>query len=312
MLNKIKRVAAGGVLILAGALAGPTPASADGVITGCTGFAALQSGCSSGTVTITVTTGGQTSSVALTSGGQPVCTYQGGQIPCSSNGGWWSASRGCYVSAMDPQPATTDPQWQALAQGQTGGKIYQCILPSGVAGPNIPFWSGTPPVSTPQVIALVGKATQSLNLRAIDVGMAPTPTSIDPSSIGIVGLPNWLWVKTPTAQTWGPATGTASAPGVTVTVTAHVDKVTWDMGDGTAPIICTGPGTPYIASYGNKSSPTCGHTPGYQKQGTYPVTAVSHWTITYTSSVGVSGTLTMDLTSTASVTIGELQTTVVR
>ena len=118
-------------------------------------------------------------------------------------------------------------------------------------------------------------------------------------------------VKNPSTRTYGPAVGSASSGGVTVTVTAKVDRVTWTMGDGTAPIVCTTSGTPYAASYGAAPSPDCGHTPGYQKQGTYQVTADSHWTITYTSNVGIGGTLAMNLTRSSSITVGELQAAVV-
>jgi len=138
--------------------------------------------------------------------------------------------------------------------------------------------------------------------------MAPTPTSLDASSIGIVGLPNWMWVKDRSDTTWGPKSTSASDNGLSVTVNAKAQKVTWTMGDGSAPIVCTSTGTPYQPSYGKTQSPTCGYS-GYQKQGTYAVKAVTHWVIGYTSNVGISGSLTMDLTSTASVTIGELQTT---
>jgi hypothetical protein len=307
VLTRLSRGLVAALLGLGALAVVAAPAHAD-VTTGCTGIASSSSNCSSGTVTVTVgTPGGDQSAVGLTSQGTPTCSYNGAAIPCDSADGWWSAERQCYVHLAQLAPPPGDPVWQ----GHTAGAIYSCIPPDQPGLVSL-FWASTQPVSPADVRALAGKATQSLNLRAIDVGMAPTPTSIDPSSIGIVGLPNWLWVKTPSSQTWGPATGTASDPGVTVTVTAQVGRVAWDMGDGTAPIVCSGPGTPYNASYGKDPSPTCGHSPGYQKQGTYPLTAVSHWTITYTSNVGISGTLTMDLTSTASVTIGELQTTVVR
>ena len=44
----------------------------------------------------------------------------------------------------------------------------------------------------------------------------------------------------------------------------------------------------------------------YTRQGTYTVRATSHWVITW-SGIGESGTITMDLTQTAPVTIGEAQ-----
>lgn len=313
MLTRALRLTASLFLVLAASLVASIPANADATGT-CTGISQDMNGCSSAVVTVIVTVDGQAIETTLTSDAAVVCRTTWGNsvgqpmvVPCETSDGWWSGSRNCYVKASNPQPPLTSPAWQ----GQTIGKIYDCTLPSGVAGPTITFWSDTPPVSTAQVAQLVARAVQTLGLTAIDIGMAPTPTSIDPNSIGIVGLPNWMWVKNPSPRTYGPAVGSASSGGVTVTVTAKVDRVTWTMGDGTAPIVCTTAGTPYAASYGAAPSPDCGHTPGYQKQGTYQVTAVSHWTISYSSNVGIGGTLAMNLTRSSSLTVGELQAAVV-
>lgn len=296
-------------------LTGLTPvAMAEGNVQ-CTGIGASGNGCSSATVTVVITIDGQQIETSL-SGDQSsvVCrTVRGVEVgstmvvPCETSAGWWSGSRNCYVKLAAPQPDFSSPVWE----GHTTGKIYDCTLPAGVGGPGLSFWSDTPPVSTAQVAQLAARAVQTLGLTAVDIGMAPTPTSLDPTSIGIVGLPNWMWVKNPSPRTYGPAVGSASSGGVTVTVTAKVDRVTWTMGDGTPPIVCTTAGTPYAASYGGAPSPDCGHTPGYQKQGTYRVTADSHWAISYSSNVGIGGTLAMNLTRSSSITVGELQAAVV-
>ena len=304
MLNPWRLLAVSAAL-LSLSVAGAPPAHADAQAV-CVGQGASNAGCSSATVTITVSVNG--SATTLSAGGAPVCTDNGVTIPCGlSSGAWWSSSRGCYVSKASPQPPQTDSVWE----GHTDGAIYQCMtFANGTGAPvNSLFWSGSAPVSTAQVAQLAAEATSSLNLQGITVGMAPEPTSINPASIGIVGLPNWMWAKAPSAQTWGPASASRSSGGLTVNVVARAQTVTWDMGDGSAPIVCTGPGTPYSASYGKAPSPTCGYS-GYTRQGTYPVSALTHWVVAYTSNVGIDGTLVLDLTSTASVTIGELQTTV--
>jgi hypothetical protein len=308
----LTRALAAAALVIASLMAlSPLPAQADTIVT-CTGAASLLSGCSSATVTVVVTIGGQQVEVSLSGGSATVVCHTtwgvapGGApavVPCDSSAGWWSGAHQCYVREMSPQPPSSDPVWQ----GQTSGKVYNCTLPPGVAGPTLPFWAQDPPVSSAQVVNLAARAVQSLGLVAIDIGMAPTPTSIDPASIGVVGLPNWMWVKNPLPRTYGPAVGSASDGVVTVTVTAKVDRVTWTMGDGSAPIICTTAGTPYAASYGASSSPDCGREPGYQHPGTYNVEAASHWTISYTSSVGIGGSLSMSLSGTSSLTVGEYQ-----
>lgn len=300
MLRRVIALAAL-MIMFAGTTAAPSYAAGSAV---CVGHSAAN-GCSTGKVTVEVTNpDGSTTTVSA--GGSPVCRFDGAVIPCSSGGSWWSASNSCYVSAADPQPAKSDPVWQ----GHTDGTVYDCRLPDDVGGSRhlSQFWSAQPPVNPAEVLQLAARVVTSMHLHAIGVGMAPTPTSVDPSSIGILGLPVWMWAKDPSATTWGPNTGSASSGALTVQVTARAETATWSMGDGTT-VVCASPGTPYAPSYGKSESPTCGFA-GYQKQGSYSISVVTHWAIEYTSNVGVEGTMALDLTSTASVTIGELQTTV--
>ena len=70
-----------------------------------------------------------------------------------------------------------------------------------------------------------------------------------------VGMPVWMWAKNPNAHTVGPITESASAGGITVTATAKVLDITWDMGDGTE-VVCNTAGTPYKPEFGRKDSPT--------------------------------------------------------
>lgn len=314
MLTGARRGTAAVLAALALTAAAPPAHAADpGAATGCIGGADLVTGCSNGTVTVVVVVDGRRVETTLADGAEAVvCTFaapkgEAAEVPCDdSDLGWWSGEQQCYVQQRNPQPPAGDPLWQ----GHTTGTIYDCRRLDGE--PSAPFWAEDPPVNPAQVRQLAAEAVQTLELTAIGVGMAPTPTSIKADSIGIVGLPNWLWVANPSPRTWGPTTGTATDAGLTVTVTAQVDRVTWDMGDDTAPIVCTTPGTPYNPSYQAEPSPDCGHTPGYQHQGDYQITAESHWAIAYTSNVGVQGTLGMNLTRQATLRVGELQTVVVK
>ena len=52
------------------------------------------------------------------------------------------------------------------------------------------------------------------------------------------------------------------------------------------------------------SSPDCGHT--YTRQGTYTVRATSYWLVTW-AGIGQSGTIPLDFTRTAVITMGEAQ-----
>ncbi|CAI9413371.1 hypothetical protein HIDPHFAB_02003 [Nocardioides sp. T2.26MG-1] len=146
-----------------------------------------------------------------------------------------------------------------------------------------------------------------MNLRAIDIGITPEPGA---DSIGIVGMPVWMWAANPDEHTVGPITASASAGGITVTATAKLHQITWDMGDG-ATVKCPTAGTPYKSAYGNTKSPDCGHV--YEKSsskqtgGKYTVTATSDWVITW-EGAGQTGTIRLNgLTRTVAIAVGEAQ-----
>lgn len=210
----------------------------------------------------------------------------------------------CIPGALtSPQPDTSEPVWA----GHTDGAIYDCIVPNTVGrGPVlavgfvIPFWAAAAPAAPPDPRLLAEQAVASMGLSAITVGIVPESR---PGSVGVVGMPAWMWVANPSASTWGPITRSASAGGFTVSATGRVARVSWSMGDG-AVVQCSGPGTPYEDRFGSRSSPTCGHT--YTRPGRYTVSAVSHWVITW-AGIGQTGTIPMDLTASAPLTIGELQ-----
>ncbi|PSL06068.1 hypothetical protein CLV30_103223 [Haloactinopolyspora alba] len=173
-------------------------------------------------------------------------------------------------------------------------------LPSGPAAPE--------PVD-PE--ALARQVLSGMNLEPVDIGMAPTPIEQDPDSMGLVGAPNWMWVRDPGPTTWGPLTDTGSEGAVTVTVAAQVDEAVWDMGDGSS-VTCTSPGDPYDTAYGVRESPSCGHryerTSRGQPDQAYAVSATTQWSVEWEASTGATGTLEVDpLTSTVHVRIGERQ-----
>ncbi|TCC38548.1 ATP/GTP-binding protein [Kribbella speibonae] len=125
--------------------------------------------------------------------------------------------------------------------------------------------------------------------------------------IGLVNLPVWLWV-TKTENTWGPIVRSASVPGLSVTATAQVKAINWSMGDGKT-VRCEGPGTPYDKSMGVKSSPTCGHryvkTSEKLAKCKYPVTAVAQWDITWQSTLGDGGQISMTQQAATQLRIGQ-------
>ena len=212
--------------------------------------------------------------------------------------GWWSAAWSCYVKLSQPQP----PKSAAVWSGHADGAIYDCAPPRSVYGVAYQFWWKAPPAAAPAPDPAVAAQTAvaSMSLRPITIGIVPKPA---PGSIGLVGMPVWMWVASPAPQSWGPITRTVTAGGATVTATARVEQVRWLMGDGSL-VVCIGPGTVYQDRFGESDSPTCGYT--YQTQGTYTVRAQSQWLVTW-SGMGQSGTIPLTLTSSTTITIGELQ-----
>lgn len=225
-------------------------------------------------------------------GDAPACTYNGREIPCSTEDGWWYAGRGCWVKPVDSTTAAevewvdraTDPHW--------------CTTPGG-ARSIVGVPAGTPaagaPAVDPRVVAQ--QAVDSMALRPIRIGLTPPAGSSAPT---LLGIPTWMWVDQPGPTSFGPASASASAGSVTVTAQAKVASVTWDMGDGTT--VQCGEGTPYSPAYEAAPSPTCGHR--YQTPGTYTVRATSHWIIDWAGG-GTSGRITTALNSAASVTVAE-------
>ncbi|MDP3893637.1 hypothetical protein [Nocardioides sp.] len=223
-----------------------------------------------------------------------------GVIDCESDRGVWSNERQCYVELMEPPPPAGDPMWE----GNDDGAVYWCS-PYG-AGAAYPIWLASPPDAGPTPEELAWIAIARMNMRAIDIGIVPEPGQ---GRAGLVGLPTWMWVDSPTVTTAGPITESAGGGGITVTATARVNQIEWDMGDGNR-VTCTGHGTPYRDAYGAQSSPDCGHR--YEAPGTYQVTARSLWVVEWAGG-GQSGTITLDpLERSTQIVVDEMQVLIQR
>ncbi|MGW9452451.1 ATP/GTP-binding protein [Streptomyces sp. NPDC055632] len=210
---------------------------------------------------------------------------------------------------VDPQPPAGSDIWEGQDPAK-GAVLYtrtcRYFMADGsstmiteplVGGPGGP----AVPVVDPAVLAQ--RAVDQMVLRPPAIGITPKP-----GGMGLVGMPVYLWTERG-PETYGPNVASASAGGITVTATAKVAKIVWQMGDGKT-VTCTTPGTPYKAAYGTKPSPDCGHRyakPSVAGAGTYHVVATSTWTIDWQATTGQSGQMTQTRQSDVDIRVGELQ-----
>ncbi|MFF9569960.1 ATP/GTP-binding protein [Streptomyces sp. NPDC014685] len=212
----------------------------------------------------------------------------------------------CEAVRMEPQPPAGNPKWEGHTPGDGAVYTRSCIGGPDMASSIDIFWAAEAPEADaidPAVVAQM--AVDKMTLAPPDIAINPKP-----GGKGLVGMPVWMAVdQSPT--TYGPNSATATAGGVTVTATAKVRSVVWNMGDGTS-VTCTSPGTVYQKSFGMRLSPDCGHV--YRKTsdsvgGTFKVTATATWAIDWrvTGGGGESGQLSEVRDSQAALTIIESQ-----
>ena len=245
------------------------------------------------------------------SGGTPSCQRFGVPVPCSDpTFGWWSNSLQCYVMQSRPQPPANSSLWEGH---YPDGAIYDCVDP--VPGPYSgggTFWLGGPPPGAPPTPAeAANDVLRRMTLHAAQIGIVPDDK---PGSIGAVGAPVYMWT-TPGPTTFGPQSLTGSAAGITITATAHVERIVWNMGDGHS-VTCRTPGTVYQDRYGFNMSPDCGYrytrTSAGQPGSAYTVTATSYWVVDWTGPAGSFGQIPLVLSANTRIQIGELQALVTR
>ncbi|MCX4871067.1 MULTISPECIES: ATP/GTP-binding protein [unclassified Streptomyces] len=283
------RRAAAAAVVLAGVLA-PVAVADDGTTLG------NDPGCRGSMLSVTVCA----SDNSGTGGGPGTTARPAGNRGSSSSGG--SAPK-CTYEKADPQPPAQNLAWDGKTPKDgaiyrvwcEGGRVGVAFVPTGGAGP-------AAPTIDPELVAR----------RAADAMKLTGPKVASPRAAGkyVVGMPMWMWVTRSTSS-YGPATAKATAGGVTVTATAKVSTIRWDMGDGTI-VTCNGPGTPYSADRGKALSPDCGHryvrSAADQPDGRYKGTATATWTVTWTApALGDGGEFTETRQTAFTAAVGEVQ-----
>lgn len=265
-------------------------------------------------------TSGTTSTIDRSSHG----AVSGGQSDSGSSGDSPSSS-GSGGSSGSWAPVPYDPVYGYHGDGwvfvdeHSGEVIPECVVgvkyvcPSprdlaavAAAAPGVgaaPAGAAPAPPTFAETEAMVTRVLVQLEVPRPAIRIGPDP-SVNEWNMAVVGYPLWLWTDEPAARA-----ASVSAFGYTFDLSATRDSVTYDLGDGSAPVTCTAT-TPYPggAAVVGVPSPTCGHT--YVRPslpaGTYLVRATARWTVSW-SALGHSGTLPMPLTAMRRVPVGELQ-----
>lgn len=209
----------------------------------------------------------------------PVCQFGDLVIPCAGGAGSWS--NGCYIAAADPQPPFDDPVWAGRIDGVVVTCTpYPCITLTGTTIPDCPsitrYWAPAAPVVVIDEGDIARRALAELGLEPVTISMAPAPDLADPNVL--IDAPAYFWAEGGELAI-GPTGTTVTEQGITITLDATLDSVTYDTGDGTT-LTCTREQVATApSSMSLQGEPDCGHR--WASPGTYALTATSAWTIAW-------------------------------
>lgn len=233
------------------------------------------------------------------------CSYLGKVLQCSTALGGWSEQVSAWCRALPIQPGRENTVWE----GRTTGSIYACTRPGFDGLPNpgetVLRWLPGPPeaAAAPDPEDLARRLLASIDFQAPEIGMFPRGDST--ARMSYVGWHMWLWAAPSSALQWGPVTDSITEAGVSVTLTARVTGLTWNMGDGGRVSCAKGTAWSEAATGGrNVASPDCGYV--YRREGRHTVTVTSDWAVEWAGG-GRSGSLPFSLSRSAGVLVGEMQ-----
>lgn len=256
------------------------------------------------------------------SGGTPaaVCTVtpSGATIPCRDGHAWWVQDMQCYVQAMAQQPPKDSPVWG----GRTDGAIYNCLFYTGGGAfpgtSGFTFWSATPPAAPAAVdpTQLAQQALSTLTVPSPTTGRYPAGTLQNGQPFTVVNAYTWFWTD---PASFRALTARADAGGVWAEVSVTPTALSFTPGDGAAAVSCPGPGVAWQPGNGVWAASPAGcdyrypHSSIHQPDGQVTATYGIQWSVTWTSSTGVTGRLP-DLTTTSNATfaVAEVQSVVIR
>jgi hypothetical protein len=248
--------------------------------------------------------------------------YEGLEIPCVDDFfGVWHAGLQCYMTEFTGNIPKDSPVWE----GNDDGYIVNCTIPecvlSDIDFPGTcsgPAWTPDLPEVGPSPQELAERAVAEMNLSMGEIGSTPPSKERKADSVGVIGVPIWLWVADPGESTTGPIVRSASDGGLTVTAEGTLDRIVWELSDSSgevyATVECLGDdaaGTAWsenASDGGRDPSPTCGFDAWENgRSGHQTVTGTAYWTVEWR---GGDQTGTIDiapLTDSAQLDMAEVQ-----
>lgn len=226
------------------------------------------------------------------------------EVDCTDgDGGFWSNSLGCYVKDIPNQPLIEagEPWWPEGKSPETH-RVWWCIDENGDYGgedgliwtgrdqnpdTELRFWDDGDGLE--QFRTLIGIKFQGLHLGSSPDGVMGNATDEDRvRTPGLVGAPVWLWAKESTEQDSDQISDRVDdTSGTGYFLTYNVDKVRFDMGDGSRPFECSlGQMTEFAAGNAYKE-PGCGYK--YTKPGRYWVNMWTYFDLRWRDSEGEGG-----------------------
>lgn len=270
---------------LTGVVALATPVSAGG---GASGGADPDG---SGGFANVIRSGGATGPGGDGSGGS---TGSGGATGGSGGGGSSGCPGGYRVSSFPVNDLTTGASFTSC-DVFCGVTFLANLWPCPTGGGGASGGAATPKITGAD---LAQQAVARFRLATPALAMWPEPDRL------IVRWPVQLWL----AGGWEPQSATASAAGLSATVTAKPQRVTWTMGDGGS-VSCSTAGRPATQSGTSGCSYTYQGSSAGKPGDAYRVSATVTFAASWTATDGTSGDLG-PLTSPAgsvSVQVGEVQ-----
>ena len=185
---------------------------------------------------------------------------------------------------LPPAPGGTKGAWWQAWCNQAGWSGMPVFVPTGTA-------TAGALVSSPGVVAQQAEGLLRLPSPAVH---------LNPEREALVGLPEWFWLD---STQWRSLSQRTQAGPVWARVTAAPTSTTWDPGDGSPVVTCSGPGTPYDRSKpATSQSSDCTYTYTHSSAGQpqtgpaandrfFTVTVTTTWSVSWVGSGGAAGTL---------------------